>query len=257
MASKTTLANFTLPLAGFANPRYIAADPTDATGHDISDAVAVAISVISMGTNTVVAEQTFDRAGLTGWFPVLGQRVDDATAALASAFAAAKAYIFPVIGARMRFRVTALATADLVASLSMLDEAIDIAPGAGTGGTLTVAQGALSTASPTMNFRVVSAAAVFNSNVKASGGKLHGYQLHNTTAAAKYAKLFSKASAATIGTDTPIASFVIPPNGVAAYFNPIGKQFLAGITLVITGAIADGDTTVLAANDVVGHLDYI
>ncbi len=64
MASKTTLANFTLPLAGFANPRYIAADPTDAIGHDISSAVAVAISVISMGTNTVVAEQTFHRTAL-------------------------------------------------------------------------------------------------------------------------------------------------------------------------------------------------
>lgn len=126
MASRTIGYSATVALAGFANPRYIDRDPTNALGFDISQAKAVAIAVVSMGTNTVVAEQTFDGSGAAGWFPVLGKRSDDAAGVLASAFAAAKGYVFPALGIRMRFRVTALATADLVAQLAMLSDTFDL-----------------------------------------------------------------------------------------------------------------------------------
>lgn len=265
MASKTVSTNFIVPLAGFAAPRYVAADPLDSTGFDISDAKALAVSVISMGTNTVVAEQTFDRSGAAGWFPVLGQRVDDATAAVGSAFTAAKGFVFPVIGARMRFRVTALATADLVASIALLDDVFDISTGqganalaAGTNLLGSVAQSASATVGTgTTNAKIASGAAVISTVIKASAGKLHSYRFHNNTASAKFAKFYNRTTAAAPATDVPIFTVIIPANGIASYLNPIGKAFATGITLYVSGGIAETDTTALAANDIVGHVDFI
>jgi hypothetical protein len=88
-------------------------------------------------------------------------------------------------------------------------------------------------------------------------GATRVYHLHatNTTASAKYVKLYNKATAPTVGTDTPVLTFVLPANFSGPILQPPGSEtpftFTLGLGLGITGALADADTTAVAANDVV------
>lgn len=63
-----------------------------------------------------------------------------------------------------------------------------------------------------------------------------------------YLKLYNKASAPTLGTDTPVQVYALGPNGggVAITF-PGGLAFSLGLALAITSAMANTDTAVAAA----------
>jgi hypothetical protein len=102
--------------------------------------------------------------------------------------------------------------------------------------------------------RIPSAANTTNAtSAKASAGEVHQITAYNTTAAVKYLKLYNKASAPTVGTDTPTHTLPIPPNGsLAVSFPNGGAYFGTGIAYALTGAAADSDTTALTAGDVVG-----
>ena len=105
--------------------------------------------------------------------------------------------------------------------------------------------------------RVMAAASTNATSVKASAGRLYEIHLCNLAASAKFLKLYNKASAPTVGTDTPAATYPIPPNGGridTSSFN--GISFATGIAYAITGAVGDADATAIAANDVVGELLY-
>lgn len=106
--------------------------------------------------------------------------------------------------------------------------------------------------------RIASCAATTNATSgKASAGTVHSYEAYNTTAAVKYLKLYNKASAPTVGTDTPVRTIAIPPNGRVHGTFPSGFYMGTGIAYALTGAAADADTTALAAGDVVGlNIDY-
>lgn len=111
---------------------------------------------------------------------------------------------------------------------------------------------------PNTYSRLPSAAATTNAtSVKASVGWLFAVTVYNTTAAVKYLKLYNKASAPTVGTDTPVLTYAIPPNGQLAISRPFPDYFSTGIAYALTGGAADSDTTALAAGDVVGlNLEY-
>jgi hypothetical protein len=101
------------------------------------------------------------------------------------------------------------------------------------------------------------AAATTNAaSVKASAGRVVGWNLYNTTAAIKVFRFFNLAVAPTMGTSSP--AFVVPiaPNSASSVSIPAGIAFTTGIAIACTGAIADLDTTVTAANDVVGEIFY-
>lgn len=102
--------------------------------------------------------------------------------------------------------------------------------------------------------RIVSSAATTNAtSVKASAGSVHGFTATNTTAALKYLKFYNKASAPTVGTDTPIWTQPLQPSNVPTTVRfPKTLNFSTGIAIALTGAAADADTTALAAGDVVG-----
>lgn len=108
--------------------------------------------------------------------------------------------------------------------------------------------------------RIASSAATTNATVaKASAGDLFAVQGYNTTASVVYLKLYNKATAPTVGTDTPIKTIAIPPNAPipsnCAWAN--GLYFSTGIAYALTGAAADSDTTAVAAGAIVGlNLDY-
>ena len=96
-------------------------------------------------------------------------------------------------------------------------------------------------------------------SAKASAGQVYGWYITNTNAAARYVKIYNKATAPAVGTDTPIMTLVIPGNATGAgtnvAFNP-GIAFATGIGYGITTGIADNDTGAPAANEVVVNLFY-
>jgi len=105
----------------------------------------------------------------------------------------------------------------------------------------------------------LTAAATTNAtSVKATGGNLYGALLTNYSAATKYFKLYNKASAPTVGTDVPVATIPIPAtSAVPLEWGPLGLRLGTGIAFALTGAMADSDTTALAAGDVKVVLAYI
>lgn len=110
------------------------------------------------------------------------------------------------------------------------------------------------TRKPVSTSRIVSAAASTNAtSAKASAGDLTGVLGYNAAAAVRYVKFYNKASAPTVGTDTPVLTIAIPattafdiqiPNG--------GFYFSTGIAYALTTGAADNDTGALTAADILG-----
>lgn len=108
---------------------------------------------------------------------------------------------------------------------------------------------------PNATARLLSAAASTNAtSVKASAGNVHKVFGTNTNAAARYLKFYNKASAPTVGTDTPVLTFYLPPTAVGGgvfSFNLDKQYFSTGIAYALTTAAADADTSALTGGDVI------
>lgn len=100
--------------------------------------------------------------------------------------------------------------------------------------------------------RIKAAASTNSTNLKVSAGVVLGYALYNNTASAKAFKFYDKATAPTVGTDTPAFTVIIPASGGANIEFSSGIPFSTGIGYGITGATADADTTATAVDDVHG-----
>lgn len=108
-------------------------------------------------------------------------------------------------------------------------------------------------------FKLISAATTNATSVKGSAGTLYGIQVISVIATVRFLKLYDKASAPTVGTDTPIKVIPIPANTAGAgvvISAPVGINFANGIAFAITANIGDSDNTAIAANDCVVNLDY-
>ena len=105
--------------------------------------------------------------------------------------------------------------------------------------------------------RVLAAATTNATSLKASAGRIARIDLFNTAASLRYLKLYNKASAPTVGTDTPVWTIPLPPGSGFSSDFPFGKYLATGIAYAITAALADGDTTAVAAGDVTGSIDWI
>jgi len=105
---------------------------------------------------------------------------------------------------------------------------------------------------PNGSSRIVSAAASTNATVgKASAGDLHLVSGNNVNAAIRYLKIYNKATAPTVGTDTPVITMALEP------LKPFhvdwgGHYFSAGIAYALTTGAADADTGALTAGDILG-----
>lgn len=108
--------------------------------------------------------------------------------------------------------------------------------------------------------RTLSAASTNATSVKGSAGQVYGWAITNTNASPRVVKLYNKATAPTVGTDTPLITLVIPGNasgaGMLAADFSTGIAFGTGIGLAITTGVADSDTGAVAANEVVVNLFY-
>ncbi len=107
--------------------------------------------------------------------------------------------------------------------------------------------------------RLISAASTNATSVKASPGAVGFIYVVNLNAAVRYLKLYNKASAPTVGSDTPIATLPIPASATGAGFMlpiPGGVAFTTGIALALTTGAADADTGAVAANEIFVFLGF-
>jgi len=105
--------------------------------------------------------------------------------------------------------------------------------------------------------RVASAATTNATSVKAGAGNLYSVAAYNNTGSARFLKLYNKASAPTVGTDTPVWTIPLPASGGFSEAWDIPVAFSIGIAYAITAAAADSDATAIGANDVQGKLTYV
>jgi hypothetical protein len=109
-------------------------------------------------------------------------------------------------------------------------------------------------------YKLVSAATTNATSVKASAGQVYMITASSVNAAARYLKLYNKASAPTVGTDTPVHTFIIPGNTAGAGTNiPIpdcGLEFTTGIAFALTTEATDAGSTAVAVNEIVVNLAY-
>lgn len=113
-------------------------------------------------------------------------------------------------------------------------------------------------ATTTTTSRYNSAATTNATSVDASPAKLFSVVASNVTGSTKYLKLYNKASAPTVGTDTPFLVIPIPAtSGVSQQYGIYGMYFDTGLAFAITGGAADSDTTAVAVGDVKVVLNYL
>lgn len=97
-------------------------------------------------------------------------------------------------------------------------------------------------------FSSVTTASTNATSAKASSTLLMEITVSNPTATAVYVKLYSKASAPTVGTDVPLVTIPVAAGAtVAMQFGTQGKRFLAGLAYAATAAAAATDTGVAVA----------
>jgi hypothetical protein len=86
--------------------------------------------------------------------------------------------------------------------------------------------------------------------IKNTTGLLFSVTANNTTAAAKYLRLYNLTTAPTVGTSPPALVYTIPASSSIHFSYPIGLTFGTGMSLAITNGAAYLDATAVAANDV-------
>lgn len=157
--------------------------------------------------------------------------------------------------------------ADEVTINSTSVKAQRIKPGFGVDGTWTevsssdplpVADNVRATGGASMHHKV-SAATTNATSVKTSAGTVYGITGFTIDATPVYLKLYDKASAPTVGTDTPVLvlSFQQSTSAIpASYQFPKGLVFSTGIAYAIVTGITDADSTAVAASEVVINIQY-
>lgn len=109
---------------------------------------------------------------------------------------------------------------------------------------------------PWTNYRLLSSNTTNATAVKSKEGIIGGWNVTNTNAAARYLKLYDKASAPS-ETDTPIATITLPPSVPVNVVSDEGLYVCAnGIGFRTTTGAADNDTNAVAANEIVLNLFY-
>jgi hypothetical protein len=103
--------------------------------------------------------------------------------------------------------------------------------------------------------KLVSAATTNATVIKASAGTIGYLTASSVNAAARYLKIYDKATSPTVGTDVPIHTFIIPGNTAGAGTNillpPQGILCSNGISFALTTESTDAGTTAVAASEIV------
>lgn len=97
---------------------------------------------------------------------------------------------------------------------------------------------------------------ITGSIVKAYAGGVFDLSVSNANAAARFLKLYDKATAPT-ASDTPIRTYYLPPLSLTPIPVPDGINFVNGISLRASTLVADSDNTAPSANDVIVNIGYL
>ncbi|MCA3080530.1 MAG: hypothetical protein ING71_17280 [Rhodocyclaceae bacterium] len=94
-------------------------------------------------------------------------------------------------------------------------------------------------------------------SVKASVGRVVGYDLHNQAAARRFVKFFN-ATAVTMGTTSALFEVALDPGQTKTISLPGGIGFATGIMIAVTSGrgLTDNTATGLALGDVTGHVSF-
>lgn len=99
--------------------------------------------------------------------------------------------------------------------------------------------------------------------IKATAGQVFSIAAFNRTAAPLYLKFYNLTAAnTTVGSSTPVLTFVVPGNADSdgagfIWDNPIGYAFGTAISVACTTGVADADTGAPGANDCVINVGYV
>lgn len=105
--------------------------------------------------------------------------------------------------------------------------------------------------------RLFAAASTNLTNVKASKASLYGFTAGNTGAGAAFLKIYDKATAPVLASDTPVATYLLPAGANQHIMIEPPLALASGLSYAITGAAADNDTTAVTAAQVTGALYYV
>lgn len=205
-----------------------------------------AVAVVQV-TGSFVGTLTFQGSNdNTNWFNILASNLGS-TAAISATTTTTGMFAVPLGFKYLRVRMTAYTSGTATGAVTL-----DCMPSEAANLYANVSGSVSITAMPTPSISTINSAATTNSTlVKASAGTVYNVTASNIAASIRCLKFYNKASAPTVGTDIPILVIPIAAGGIINLdFGNLGARFTLGIALAITGAMADTDTTVIAASDV-------
>ncbi len=219
----------------------------------------IAVQVTSAGSATIIYEGSEDE---TNWVTLAGiDATAIATTGLVTSTTNAGIRIFPKLARFFRARVSAYTFGTVTVLGSLLTGSFTPqfglnGVGVGQSGTWNVGLFGNNSTGGSTRARIQSAASNNATVVKASAGSFYGGVVGNNGAAVAYLKLYEKATAPTVGTDTPIATILLPIGGVVNLSPVAPMAFATGLGYGIVTGAADNDNTSVAANQVVGFLAF-
>lgn len=126
-------------------------------------------------------------------------------------------------------------------------------------GSMTVVTGSVTVVPGTPTTTSINSAATTNAtSVKGASGTLMALSASNIGAAARYLKLYNKATAPTVGTDIPLLTIKLPADSVTVVdCGALGMRFATGIALAMTAGAADADVAAVVASEVKVNVNYL
>lgn len=233
---------------------------TPVAGGTVSGDVSRASNVMMFCTGTfstvnVTFEGSIEATGETNWFGVQAVRSNANTIETATGnLSAQPAYGWELsVNALKRVRVRCTARTSGTQSWRFVQGtyATEPIPAAQVSATQPVSGSITATPVNPTNASIVNSAASTNGTViKSSAGNLYGVVASNNGAGNAYVK-FHNSTSVTAGT-TAVALWILVAAGQTVRFDwgPLGARFSTGICMSITGAVADNDTTAVAAGQV-------
>ena len=106
--------------------------------------------------------------------------------------------------------------------------------------------------------KLISAASVNNTLVKASASNVGLFTASNSAASARYLHLYDKVTAPVAGTDVPFHTYLLPASSnVVIPIPAAGLRTTSGFGFSITAGAADTDATAIGAGEVIVNYEYI
>jgi hypothetical protein len=158
----------------------------------------------------------------------------------------------------IRLRTTAFTSGTVNAAVILRDNPLDLNVSYIVGSASINVVNTISTAATGISSLAIKTGTTVNATtVKNNAGNITDIVLTNNSTSVKYFKLYNKASAPVVATDTPFYKAAIAPGATVLLNFSFPIRLSTGIAYAITGGLADNDATVTAVDDVSGVINYV